>query len=340
MSPILKYIFKRLLLLVLVVLIVVTVTFVLSHVIPGDPARLYAGPHARFEQIEKARTELGLDKPLWEQYAIYWIRLFSGDLGMSIHTRRPVTQDLMDYFPATVELTTVSMTLTVIIGILLGIVSALHKDEAPDHASRLYALTGVAMPVFWLGILAQLFIGYTLGLLPISGRVDAMIELIYPTKRITGLLLVDSLTTGNIPAFLSALSHIILPTLTLSFATLAVVSRMMRALMLEVLDQDYIRTAKSLGLPDRLVVYKYALRNALIPVVTVIGLAFGYSLGGAFLVETVFDWPGLGRYTTDSIVTLDYPAILGVVILTSMVYVLVNLVVDVLYAYLNPKIRY
>jgi len=340
MSPLLKYIVKRFLLLVLVVLIVVTITFVLSHIIPGDPARLYAGPHARFEQIQKARAELGLDKPLWEQYTTYWIRLLSGDLGMSIHTRRPVTQDLMDYFPATVELTTVAMAFTVILGILLGVVSALHKDRAPDHASRLYALTGVAMPVFWLGILAQLFIGHSLGILPISGRVDTMVELFYPTKRITGLFLIDSLITGNIPAFISALSHILLPALTLSWATLAIVSRMMRALMLEVLDQDYIRTAKSLGLPSRLVVYKYALRNAMIPVITVIGLSFGYSLGGAFLVETVFDWPGLGRYTTDSIVTLDYPAILGVVVLTSIVYVLVNLVVDILYAYLNPKIRY
>mgnify|MGYP001080107792 CR=1 FL=1 len=340
MSPILKYIFKRLLLLVLVVVIVVTITFVLSHIIPGDPARLYAGPHARFEQIEKARIELGLDKPLWEQYRLYWLNLLSGDLGMSIHTRRPVTYDLLDYFPATVELTTVSMTITVFVGVLLGVVSALHKDKAPDHASRLFALTGVAMPVFWLGILSQLVIGYMLGLLPISGRVDPMIELIYPTPNITGLVLVDSLITGNIPTFLSALSHIMLPALTLSFATLAIVSRMMRALMLDVLDKDYIRTARSLGLPDGLVVYKYALRNALIPVVTVIGLSFGYSLGGAFLVEVVFDWPGLGRYTTDSIVTLDYPAILGVVILTSMVYVLVNLAVDILYAFLNPRIRY
>lgn len=340
MSNILKYVAKRLLLLVLVLAIVVTITFVLSHVIPGDPARLYAGPHARSDQIERARIELGLNKPLWEQYALFWMGLLSGNLGMSIHTRRPVTLDLLDYFPATVELTTVAMTITVILGILLGIASALHKDKAPDHASRLFALSGVAMPTFWLGILAQLVIGQMLGILPISGRVDPMIGLIYPTQKITGLLIVDSLITGNIPAFLSALTHIILPALTLAFGTLAIVSRMMRALMLDVLDKDYIRTAKSLGLPDRLVVYKYAMRNALIPVITVIGLSFGYTLGGAFLVETVFDWPGLGRYTTDSIVTLDYPAILGVVLLTSFVYVLVNLAVDLLYAYLNPKIRY
>ncbi len=340
MSPILRYISKRLLLLLFVVLIVVSITFVLSHVIPGDPARLYAGPHARADQIERARVELGLDRPLWEQYGLFWINLLAGNLGMSIHTRRPVTRDLADYFPATFELTTVAMSITVVVGIVLGVVSALHKDKAPDHASRLFALTGVAMPIFWLGILAQLVIGHMLGLLPISGRVDAMIELIYPTPKITGLLLVDSLISGNIPTFVSALSHIMLPALVLAFGTLAIVSRMMRALMLDVLDKDYIRTAMSLGLPNRMVIYKYALRNALIPVITVIGLSFGYSLGGAFLVETVFDWPGLGRYTTDSIVTLDYPAILGVVIVTSMVYVLVNLVVDILYAYLNPKIRY
>jgi peptide/nickel transport system permease protein len=340
MSPLPKYVFKRLLLVSVVIIVVLTITFTLSHIIPGDPARLYAGPHAPAEEIQRARVELGLDKPIWEQYVLYWIGLLSGNLGMSIHTRRPVIQDLMDYFPATVELTTVAMTITVILGVVLGIISALHRDEASDHASRLFALAGVAMPVFWLGILAQIFLGYILGLFPISGRIDPMIALVYPTSRITGLLLVDSLIEGNMPAFLSALSHIVLPALTDAFATLAIVSRMVRAQMLEVLDKDYVRTAKSLGLPNRLVTYKYALKNALIPVITVIGLSYGYSLSGVFLVETVFDWPGLGRYATDSIVTLDYPAIMGVVILTGLVYVLVNLVVDVLYAYLNPKIRY
>jgi len=340
MAPLIKYIIKRIFLLFIVISIVITVTFILSHIVPGDPARLYAGPHATAKQIEMAREELGLDKPPLEQYIIYWIKLFKGDLGISIHTRRPVIEDLIDYFPATIELTLFSMIITIIFGIILGILSAIHKDKTIDHVCRLQSLMGVAMPLFWLGILFQLLFSHSLAILPTSGRVDSMIEILYPQKRITGLYLIDSLITGNIPFFINALHHIILPSITLSFATLAVVSRMMRASLIEVLNQEYITTSKSLGLPERIVIYKYALKNALIPVVTIIGLSFGYSLGGVFLIEVIFDWPGLGRYTTDAILTLDYPAILGTTLLATIVYVIINLIVDIIYAYINPKIKY
>jgi peptide/nickel transport system permease protein len=334
------YVVRRLALLLFVLLGVVTLTFFLAYIIPGDPARLQAGTFATGEQVAQVRKELGLDKPVYEQFLLYLQRLSRGDLGTSIQTRRPVLQDISDYFTATFELTTISMTIAIIVGIPLGVISAVKKDKLVDHVARLFSLSGVSMPSFWLAMLLQLFLSVWLGIFPLSERVDYNLIAVHPLTRITGLYTLDSLLTFNLPVFLSAIQHMILPALVLSYGSLVVITRMTRATMLEVLRQDYIRTAMAYGLKKRIIFYKYALKNALIPTITIVGLSYGYLLAGTFLVEIIFSWPGLGRYAAYSIVNADYPAIVGVSLLVAMIYLLINFFVDVLYALLDPRIRY
>lgn len=334
------YIIRRILLLIPVLLGITVLSFTISHLIPGDPAALSLGPHAHADQIQAYRHELGLDRPLYVQYWIYLKDLVHGDLGTSLTTHRPVAADLKEYFPATFELTLIALLITVLMGLPLGVLSAVKKDKPVDHVSRVFSLTGVSMPIFWLGLLLQMVFAYRLGWLPMNGRVDTFILAAHPLHTITGFYILDSLLTGNWPVLGSSLLHVLLPAITLSYASLAVVTRMVRSSMLEVMEQDYVRTARAKGIHEQLVIYKHALKNALIPAITVIGLTFGMLLGGAFLTETIFSWPGMGRYAVGTITSLDFPAIMGVTLIAATAYVTANLIVDVVYALVDARIRY
>jgi len=334
------YVARRIVTMLIVLLGVSLITFSITRIVPSDPARLWAGTRATERQIEQARHELGLDQPLHIQYYIYLNDLLHGDLGISMHSRRPVVEDIRDYFPATFELTNLAMILAVAVGLPLGIISATKRDTKTDHAVRVFSLWGVSMPVFWLGLLLQLLLSSILHILPTAGRVDPFVNLESPLKIITGMYTVDSLLTGNLSVFISTLRHMIMPAFALSYSSLVIITRITRSSMLEVLRQDYIKTARSKGLAERTVIYKHALKNAMIPTTTVVGLTYGFLLGGSVLVESIFDWPGIGLYAVGSTLLIDYPAIMGVTFLLAVVYSLVNLTVDILYAFLDPRIRY
>ncbi|MEW6398947.1 MAG: ABC transporter permease [Bacillota bacterium] len=328
---------RRLALLVLVLFGITLITFVLSNVVPVDPIVAKLGEKARPELVEKMRKEWGFDKPLPVQYVRYVAGLLRGDLGVSIRTRRPVAQDLRDYFPATMELATVAIIISVCLGIPVGVIAAVRKDRLIDHLTRVFALGGASMPIFWMALLLLLLLYYRLGWLPGTGRLDILLA---EPPRVTGLLFVDSLLARDWAALASAARHILLPAFCLGYFSTAVIARMTRSSMLEVVRQDYIRTARSKGLAERVVIYKHALKNALIPTTTVIGLAYGSLLSGAVLTETIFGWPGMGRYATNSVLNVDIPAVLGVTLLSALVYALANLAVDVVYVFLDPRIRY
>lgn len=311
-------------------------TFIISHVVPADPIRAAAGFNARPEQIENLRRRYGMDKPLPQQYLVYMGNLAHGDMGNSIRTRRPVLEDIRQYFPATAELTMVALIIMLSVGVPLGIISATQKDKPVDHISRVIALAGVSMPLFWLGLLLQLAIYGKLGWLPAQGRLDMMVT---PPDRMTGMYIVDSLLQRNWESLGSALQHIILPAGTLAFGSLAVITRMVRSSMLDAMGQEYIRTARAKGLSERRVILRHALKNALIPTTTLVGLQVGYLLGGDFLVEIIFSWPGIGYYAVQSMTTIDIPAIMGVTLLIASIYVMANLLTDLTYSFLDPRIR-
>lgn len=332
-----EYVAKRLLLLVVTMVGVLTLTFFLSHVVPGDPARLAAGVRAKPEQVQALRERLNLDRPILVQYGLYLSGVFHGDLGTSIRTRKPVMQDLLDYFPATVELTALAMLMCIVLGIPLGVLSAVKQESPVDHLSRVTSIAAVSMPPFWLGLLLQLLFYRILGALPASGRLDPFLS---PPDHATGLYVLDSLMSGNWAALGSSLAHVILPAVALAAGSLAVVTRMTRSSLLEVISQDYVRTARSKGVSERVVILKHALRNALMPIVTVIGLQIGVLLAGAVLTEVVFSWPGIGLYAVQSIVFVDFQSILGVTLVSALVYSIANLGVDLLYAVIDPRIHY
>jgi ABC-type dipeptide/oligopeptide/nickel transport system permease component len=314
------------------------ITFMLSHIVPGDPARLVAGINAPQEEVERLRVELGLHKSLPEQYTIYLRNLARGDLGTSHVTQRPVRDDLRSFFPATFELAAAALLIALALGVPLGVLAALHQGRFADHVGRVLALAGVAVPSFWLAIVLLLIFYRNLGWLPASGQAsDVSVQTTIPS--LTGMLVVDSLVTGHWSAFTDALSHLVLPAFCLSLTTLALVIRMTRSSMVEVLGEPYVATARAKGLPERRVIFVHALKNALIPVLTIIGLSFGFLLGGSVLIEKVFAWPGIGLYAVDSIAFLDYNAILGVTLVATVSFIFVNLAVDVLYAKLDPRIR-
>lgn len=320
--------------LILVVAGVCVITFIISHLIPGDPARLLAGDRASDEIVRHIRQQLGLDLPLWQQFARYVDALLHGDLGTSIRTGRPVLEDLKTFFPATLELAFCALLIALLVGIPLGVLSAVYRNRWTDHLVRLMALTGISTPAFWLGLgVIVLFYG-KLDWLPGSGRLDDWFD---PPTRVSGFYLLDSLLEGNIEVFFNALQHLILPAATLAFVHLSIVARQIRSAMLEQLNEDYIRTALASGLPKFTIVVRYALPNALIPSITVLGLALGDLLYGAVLTETVFAWPGMGAYVVSSIQALDFPAVMGFAIVVSFAYVLVNLVVDLLYLWIDPR---
>ncbi len=332
------FIVRRLTFAVLIVLGISLVTFVVAHAVPADPVRALAGSHATPSEVAAARRAYGLDKPLPLQYLSFLWSLAHGDLGVSLLSKRPVLDDLTQYLPATIELGVSALILTIIIGVPLGVLSALGTGRAgrvASYVARVPTLLGVAMPPFWLGLLAQAIVAGHFAALPLSGRLDVWN---IPPPTVTGLYVVDSLLDGNPSLALAALLHLILPAVTLSFGTIALLTRMIRASMLDVLSQDYIRTARSKGLRGRVVLFRHAFRNTLVTSVTVVGLLTGYLLSGDFLVETVFSWPGIGNYGVNAAVNSDFLAIIGVTMLVAAVYVIVNLLVDLAYPLLDPRV--
>ncbi len=337
----LTFIVDRCVRLVLVLLAIVVVSFFFLHLIPGDPIAIRLGQHASPAQIAYLTHEYGLDRPWWVQLGKYLIALLHGDLGTSIADTQPVALKLATSFPATVELTIGAMLVAVVIGVPAGVLAAVRRGSFGDVAAMSVVLVGVSIPVFWLGwmlvyVLAVLPAHLGLDLFPISGR----ISLLYDIPARTHLIVVDALLAGNGRAALDALWHLVLPALTLGTIPLAIVAKITRGSMLEVLASDYVRTARAKGMTERRVVLVHALRNALIPIITVLGLQTGLLLGGAVLTESIFAWPGVGRLAFDAISNRDMPVINGCVLLFATVFVVVNTVVDVLYALANPRIRY
>jgi peptide/nickel transport system permease protein len=330
-----SYLLRRVVSLAFVIFGLTLIVFAISNVIPADPAQVAAGLTARKEQVEQVRKQLGLDRPLHEQYLRYLGRLVRGDLGISWLTRRPVINDIKIYFPATLELTLVALFMFLALGVPLGVMASVHAGRWPDLGARFLAILGMGLPAFWLGLMVQIVFFGRLGWFPAVGRIDPDIA---PPTQITGLYLVDSLITGNLEAFGSSLHHILLPAAILALARFGVTIRFVRAGMLEALSSDYVRTARAKGLSQRVVVRGHALRNVLIPVLTMTGLQFGWLLGGTVLVETVFSWPGLGVYAIESIGSLDFTATMAVTLLLAVVFVLVNLLVDFLYGVVDPRI--
>lgn len=327
---------RRIALLALVLLGVSLLTFLISHAIPGDPARLLAGQRASDEVVAQIRRTHGLDQPLPVQYVRYMSGLLKGDLGRSIRTGRPVSEDLARFFPATLELVATALTVAVIIGVPLGVWSAARQNSWVDHVSRGVSVAGVSMPLFWLGVVALTVLYGRLGWLPGSGRLSPFG---LPPSPVTGFYTVDALIARDWATFTDAVRHLVLPAACLAFVHVGLVARQVRANVLEVLRQDYIRTAQAYGVPPRRMLYRHALRNSLVPMVTVVGLALGDLLAGAVVTETIFSWPGMGSYVVDSIAFLDFPAIMGFTLLVATGYTLINLLVDLLALKLDPRIR-
>ncbi len=316
---------------------VTLLAFAMIRLVPGDPVELLVGERGiSAERHAELRAGLGLDKPLLVQYGIYISGVVKGDLGKSIVTRRPVTDEFFTLFPATVELSLCAIIFSVVLGLPAGILAAVRRGSVFDHTVMGVALTGYSMPIFWWGLLLIILFSGILQITPVSGR----ISLIYFFDRPTGFLLIDSLLSGQAGAFRSTLSHLVLPTIVLGTIPLAVIARQTRSAMLEVLHEDYVRTARAKGLGPLRVIGLHALRNALIPVVTVIGLQVGVLFSGAVLTETIFAWPGIGKWLIDSISRRDYPSVQGGILLIATTVILVNLAVDLVYGLINPRIRH
>lgn len=328
------YLLRRTLHLIPVLLGLSVLIFILSRVIPGDPVRLALGLEATAEQVNQLRRQMGLDRPLVVQFVSYLTGALRGDFGYSLRTHRNVAQDLLDFFPATLELTSVAMLISVAVGVPLGILAAVRKDALPDHVSRILALIGVALPRFWLAILLQLALAYYLRLLPTIGRGPA------PPLHFTGLYLVDSLAALRLDAFWTSLKHLAMPAFALSVGTLAQVMRLIRAGMIEETRRDYALAARSYGLPANLIIYKYLLKNAFTATLTILGLSYGFLLGNAFLVEVVFAWPGLAFYGVDALRFKDFNGVIAVTLVIGAAYAVVNLLTDILYGYVDPRVRY
>ena len=328
---------KRSALVVLMLVGLLAITFTISHVAPADPAALAAGPDATLEMIERYRVEHGLDRPLYEQFAIYLRDLVTGDWGRSIHTTRPVWDDLVTYFPNTFELVVFSIAFAIVLGVPLGVLAAVRQNRPIDHVIRVITVSGVAMPMFWLGLMAQLFFALQLGWFPLGGRIEMMTD---PPEPITHLLLVDTLLRGELGTFAEGLHHIVLPAVALSFPALASIIRVNRAEMLETLKQDYIVNARAQGLTTFRIVAIYALRNAMLPTMAMIGLRFGWMLGGTVLVEAVFDWPGIGLYAVQAAISSDFEPIMGATIVLGFFFMMTNFLIDVVYGLLDPRVRH
>jgi peptide/nickel transport system permease protein len=332
----LGYLARRVFLLGLMLFGLTCITFAISHVAPGDPARLAAGPDATASMVERIRAEYGLDRPLPVQFGQYLRGVLSGDLGRSLRTRETVAADLARYFPNTFELVTAAMLLAVGLGVPLGILSAVYRDTWVDQLTRVVSVSGIAVPAFWAGLMLQLLLALHLGLLPLGGRLGLMTA---PPTPLTHLLYVDALLGGHWRVLGDALAHAVLPTVTLCFPALASIVRVNRAEMLETLKQDYIVNARAQGVSELRIVARYALKNAMIPTLAMIGLRYGWMLGGTVLVETVFDWPGIGLYAVASAVSSDFQPIMGVTLVIGLNFMLANFLVDLAYGWLDPRVR-
>jgi peptide/nickel transport system permease protein len=333
------YILRRLAAVALLIVGISLVTFVLVRMVPGDPVALYYGGMPVSADIEAAlRRQWGLDRPLPVQYLHYLGGVLRGNLGVSLASGRPIMDDLIRRFPATVELTLAGVLLAVLIGLPLGVLAALHRNRPTDHLLRIGSLVSLGMPNFWLGLVLIYVFGFQFGLFPpAEGRLGSGVT---APPRITGLYTVDSLLVWDLRAFRSAVAQLMAPAITVALGLIAVIIRMLRAGMLEELGKDYVRTGRSKGLPNRRVFFKHALRNAIIPTITVVSIQIGYLLGGNVLVEAVFAWPGVGLYYINAINALDYNAVIGATLLIAVVFALINLFVDVLNAFIDPRIHY
>jgi peptide/nickel transport system permease protein len=331
------YILKRLISIGITLIGLSMIVFTISRIAPGDPAKLAAGPDATEEMVQVIRKEFSLNKSLTVQYINYMRGLVRGDFGRSIRTRHQVWEDIILFLPATFELVFVSIFFAILFGILFGVLSAVCRDTWIDHSARFFSVTGVAIPMFWMGIMLQLLLAAKFHLLPIGGRLDTMV---IPPIAITRFFLIDSLITGNWMVFKNALAHIFLPAFVLSFPALASITRINRAEMLEVLHKDFVLNEKAQGISNRIIIAKYALKNALIPTLTMIGLRYGWMLGGTILVETVFDWPGIGNYAVAAAVYSDFQPVMAVTIVLGLNFMLANLLVDLGYGFLDPRVRY
>jgi len=347
-----RYIIRRLISVIPTLLGVTFVIFMFQRLIPGDPAVAMLGEHANEENVERIREQFGLNRPLFldrealvqddlrgffdSQYIRYLGRLIRLDLGESIHRRIPVAETLALRFPATFELALLSMMFAILIGIPAGIASASRRNSLLDGVTMIGSLVGVSMPIFWLGLMEIMLFAVFLKWLPAGGRLSSGIEV----ETITNFILLDSLITGNTPAFIDAFQHIIMPAIALATIPMAIIARMTRSSMLDVLQEDYIRTAKAKGLVERVVLFKHALKNAFLPVITIIGIQAGTLLSGAVLTETIFSWPGIGKWVYDSILARDYPIVQGATLLIAIIFVAANLLVDLSYALLDPRIHY
>ena len=333
-----RYIIKRLFNLIPVLLGITLLVFAFLHLIPGDPATVLAGERATPEQVEALRERLGLNQPLPGQYLAFLSNLIRLNFGISIMSGVPVAEEIKLRWPATFELSVASMLIAIVIGIPAGVLAAVRKNSAVDNVTMSGSLIGVSMPVYWLGLLLIYLFAVNLHWLPPSGRIS--VDAGFSFKPITGFYVLDALLQLDMKALKDVLEHLILPAVTLSTIPLAIIARITRGAMLEVLSQDYIRTARAKGLLERWVIFKHALKNALLPVVTIIGLQFGALLGGAILTETIFSWPGIGLWIYEGILARDYPVVQGGVVFVAVAFVLINLLVDLSYAFLDPRIQY
>ena len=335
-----RYIMRRCLLVVPTILGVLTLVFFLRFLSPGDPARLMLGERATPSAVQELRKEWGLDRPKLEQYTVYMGRVARLDLGRSYKTGDPVIREILSRFPATVELSVYSIIISSILGVLAGIIAATKRNTIADYVAMTASLVGVSMPIFWLGLVLIIVFSVGLNLFPTGGRLDPR-TLMDP---ITGIFTIDGIIYGfrehDWSYFTSALHHLVLPSVALATVPLAVIARVTRSAMLEIMGQDYIRTARAKGLSERTVVWRHALKNALLPIITIIGIEFGGNLAGAVLTESIFAWPGIGNFLYNAVLSRDYLTIQGGVAFVAVAFIICNLLVDVMYAYVNPRIRY
>ncbi len=334
-----EYLLRRLGLAVLVILGVMLIVFLVSRVVPGDPARLYLGPRASAERLEEVRQELGLNDPLPVQFVHYVVSTLQGDLGYSFRTKRPIVEDLKVRLPATMELVITATFLALIVGVAVGVLGAAKRGRWFDQSSRLATIAGVSVPAFWLALLLQLLFFTALDILPLGGRLSQDVQLNHPITQITGFYLIDAAVTGNWIAWKDAAWHLILPAFVLAIYPISLSVRMTRASMVEVLSEPYIMAARAAGLSEREILYKLALKNGIVPTLTVMGLVFAYSITGAVLVEIVFVWPGMGSYMTDAILNSDIYVLFAVTLVVTIIYVIINILVDSVQASLDPRIR-
>jgi peptide/nickel transport system permease protein len=334
-----RYAVHRVALGVLVVAGVVVLTFVIARVVPGDPAVTYAGPRASRAQLAQTRRQLRLDRPAVVQLADYVKGIVQGDWGTSYRTKRPVLSDLQTALPASIELVVAGMLIALVVGLPLGLLSAHFKGRAPDLAVRIAAVASVSMPVFWLALILQIVFAQKLGWLPAAGEYDPNLYYTSPLTSYLNMPVLDALVTGNLPVLQSAVSHLVLPALVVAAYPAGLIARMVRASVLETLGETHVRMVRALGFGERAILGRYALRPAMNPIVQVTALVFAYSLANTFLVEAVFDWPGLGSYAANSLQALDTPAVMGVTLVVAIAYVILNLIVDLVQAVIDPRIR-